>query len=120
MSDIVNEYRAKKVIQLCKEAQKLCAESSFAAPTGLGADIVTPKLRKVRRRRCNECCHLESEHVKKAVCWDVKNSHWETVMLPICIYCGATCGDIEDEMCAKCFKAPNDPHERTGATTKTL
>ena len=34
MSDIVNEYRAKKVVQLCKEAQELMAQSSLAAPTG--------------------------------------------------------------------------------------
>ena len=69
-------------------------------------EIEKPKLRKVRRRRCNECCHLESEHIKNAVCWDVKNSHWETVMLPVCIYCGATCEDIEDEMCQKCWHKP--------------
>ena len=29
MIDMVNEYRAKKVMQLCKEAQKLCAKISF-------------------------------------------------------------------------------------------
>jgi hypothetical protein len=38
MSDIAEKYRQKKVIQLCKEAQKLCAESSFAAPLGLAID----------------------------------------------------------------------------------
>ena len=73
-------------------------------------EIEKPKLRKVRRRRCNECCHLESEHIKNAVCWDVKNSHWETVMLPVCIYCGATCEDIEDEMCQKCWHKPEVPN----------
>jgi len=74
---------------------------------------VKPKLRKVRRRRCNECCHLESEHIKNAVCWDVNNSHWETVMLPVCIYCGATCEDIEDEMCQKCLHKPEVPNIRS-------
>lgn len=37
MSDIVEEYRQKKVAKLCKEARELCAESSFAAPSGSAA-----------------------------------------------------------------------------------
>jgi hypothetical protein len=34
MNDIVNEYRAEKVMKLCKEAQEIMAQSSFAAPAG--------------------------------------------------------------------------------------
>lgn len=39
MSDIVEEYRQKKVAKLCQEARELCAESSFAAPAGSLASI---------------------------------------------------------------------------------
>ena len=59
------------------------------------------KTRKVRRMRCSECGHLKSEHVKNSACGEF---YMETVTLPICIYCGATCEDIEDEMCQKCWK----------------
>ena len=30
MSDIMEDYRIEKIIQLCQEVQKLCAEISFA------------------------------------------------------------------------------------------
>lgn len=73
------------------------------------------KLRKVRRQRCGDCAHLKSEHIKNSLCG---NFYWETVILPVCIYCGATCADEEDEMCQTCWNAgltPNDPHELPGA-----
>jgi NMD protein affecting ribosome stability and mRNA decay len=35
------------------------------------------------------------------------------VMLPVCIYCGATCEDIEDEMCQKCWHKPEVPNIRS-------
>jgi hypothetical protein len=34
MSDIVEEYRQKKVIGLCKEVQKLCGQSELSATSG--------------------------------------------------------------------------------------
>lgn len=39
MSDILEEYRQKKVVKLCQEVRELCAESSFAAPDGSLASI---------------------------------------------------------------------------------
>ena len=58
--------------------------------------------RLVRRQRCGHCAHLKSEHIPNSVCWDEAYSQWEEVMLPVCIYCGATCDD-EDEMCKTCW-----------------
>lgn len=34
MSDILEQYRQKKVVSICKEVRELCAQSSFAAPHG--------------------------------------------------------------------------------------
>ena len=65
-------------------------------------EIVKPKMRKVRRQRCGDCAHLKSEHIKNSVCGDY---YWETVMLPICIYCGKTCDYEEDEMCQTCWRS---------------
>lgn len=39
MSDIVEEYRQKKLAKLCQKAIALCAESSFAAPTLFGVIV---------------------------------------------------------------------------------
>ncbi len=71
--------------------------------------------RLVRRQRCGHCAHLKSEHIPNSVCWEESYSYWEEVMLPACIYCGATCDDEEDEMCQTCWNArltPNDQAQR--------
>lgn len=67
--------------------------------------------RLVRRQRCGHCAHLKSEHIPNSVCWDEAYSYWEEVMLPVCIYCGATCDDEEDEMCKTCWDSRLTPNE---------
>ena len=56
---------------------------------------------RVLRKRCGECGHLKSEHIKNSLCGDF---YIEKVMLPRCMYCGRACEDEEDEMCQKCWK----------------
>ena len=42
-------------------------------------------------------------------------------MLPVCIYCGATCDDEEDEMCKTCWDSRLTPNEKlTHRRPKTM
>jgi hypothetical protein len=70
--------------------------------------------RLVRRQRCGHCAHLKSEHIPNSLCWEEAYSYWEEVMLPVCIYCAATCGDEEDEMCQTCWNARLTPNVKVG------
>lgn len=67
--------------------------------------------RMVRRQRCGHCAHLKSEHIPNSLCWEEAHSYWEEVMLPVCIYCAATCDDEEDEMCQTCWNARLKPNK---------